>query len=130
MAALSGFFGLTHALDMCPEEPDGGGYKSEFDDEMEAVKPLVKARVRMPGFAKAHPYISECVTPRPGTDESVDVKTELRHAGDARGKCDEGADDGKKPAEKYGDATVLLKKTGDAVEVVRAHQDPATIAQH
>ncbi len=58
------------------------------------------------------------------------MKPQLRHLGHTCGKCYERPYHRQQTAQKHSDAAILLKKSGDSVEVVVTHQNPAAVAQN
>ena len=82
---MSGLFGAHAVLPVRPEEPDDTGDEDQFDTEVKAVEDGFEAWVAVPSVAEFHAYICKNEAPGPGAEEGVEVKTELRHAGDASG---------------------------------------------
>src|SRR5580765_3927815 len=102
------------------DKPDDCCDEGELDGEMEAVEYVFETRVGLPFVAELHADVGECVAPRPGADEGVSVKAELRHASEACGQRDEGADDGEQAAKQDGDSAEALKEVLGAVKIVAA----------
>lgn len=119
---------LLEAVEMRPHKPDDRRYQGKLNDQVKTMKRLFKARVGVPLFAELHAGIGQAKAPRPRSNKGVDVKAELRHARDAGGKRDEGADYRQEAPQKNGDGAVLLKEARHAIEVVVTHQDPSAIA--
>src|ERR1700721_132420 len=113
----SGRFSTNAVFPMGDDEPEKRGDENRFYTKMEAVEGVFEAWIGVPGCAELHPDISKRVTPRPGTDEGIDVKAELVHLRDSRWKRNEGAHDGKHAADKNGDGAVAVEETIDEIEV-------------
>ncbi len=111
-----------------PDEPDDGGDDEDFDAEVEAVEGGFEAGVGVPGLAELHADPGEDKAPGPGSEEGIEMEAELRHAGDAGGQGDEGADDGQEASEEDGDAAVLAEEVLGAGEVVGIEEDEAAPA--
>src|SRR5581483_8809426 len=60
----------------------------------------------------------------------IDVETQTRHAGDAGGQRDEGADDGKQASEKDGGVAPALEEAVGVLEVAGSEQDVTAVALH
>ncbi len=83
----------------------------------------LKRGSRLPSVAELHADVSKKEAPGPGADEGVEMKAQLRHAGDAGGQGDEGADDGQQARDEDRDAAVALEVVLGAVEIVAAEEN-------
>ncbi len=83
----------------------------QLNANMKAVKRLVKARVGVPRFAQFHARIGQRKTPRPRAHKGINVKAQLRHLGNARGKRDERAHHRQQAPHQHRNRAVLLEKT-------------------
>src|SRR5208282_5069485 len=108
--------GAQAILPVRPEEPDDPAQQHDSDDRVELMEVLAE---RAPVLAEFHAEVSQRETPGPRPEESIDVEFAARHAGDAGGQRDKGAD--------HGHVSPAHKEAVGPVEFTVAHQDPAAV---
>src|ERR1035437_1340903 len=120
------FFRWTQpVLPVRPEEPRDPGQQKGADHGVEFVEVLAQ---RAPVLAELHAEVGQRETPRPRSQESVDMEFAARHARDSGGQRDKGADHRQKARDKHGHVSPALKETIGPVELTTAHRDPASVA--
>ena len=82
---------LSPTLNVRPDKPNDCRDQCDFNNEMKTMESLFEAWIGVPAFAELHACVRQREAPWPRSDKCVDVKAELRHLRNARGKCNEGA---------------------------------------
>src|SRR5579864_8604441 len=94
--------GTQPILPVTPDKPDRAHHQDSADHGIEFVEVLAEFA---PVFAELHTEICESQAPGPGSEESIEVKTGARHAGDAGGERDERSDNGQQAADEDGEVS-------------------------
>src|SRR5208337_836156 len=121
---------LPGAPQMRPHKPQQASQQRDLYRQMEAMEPLLKARVRIPCIAQPHACISQAKIPDPCTYRGINVKTHSWHPCNTRRKGDKRLHHRHHPRQQHRNRSVLFKKPGHAVQIVVAHQHPLAVAHH
>ncbi len=115
-------YALTLSISQLPDvSPDPPGNRQNADDadyEVKAMKQGPERFVFVPLFAELLAHIGQTQAPwqRPG--KRVQDKARPIHPRDARGKCNESADDGQQAAGENDQLAVTSKPTISKIEIV------------
>src|SRR5437764_7020358 len=113
---------------MRPHVPNGAADDDGDDYAVETMHEGLEAGIGVPALSELLADIGESIAPGPGAQERIELELSLRHARDACGERDEGADHRQQPADEDGDAAEAPEEPLDHLELALAHQHDAAPA--
>src|SRR5947207_2360344 len=87
---------------MRPHVPNGAADDDSDDNAVETMHEGLEAGIGVPALSELLANIGESIAPGPGAQERIELELSLRHARDACGERDEGADHRQQPADDEG----------------------------